>query len=31
LASQLKVISMQKADIWLSRDRQNGWQLGWAK
>ena len=28
LASQLKVISMQQADIWLSKDRRNGWQLG---
>ena len=28
LASQLKVISMQKADLWSSKDRQNGLQLG---
>jgi hypothetical protein len=28
LASQLKVISMQQADIWSSKDHQNGWQLG---
>ena len=32
LANQLKVIAMEKADVWLlNKDRQNGWQLGWAK
>jgi hypothetical protein len=24
LANQLKVIAMEKADLWSSRDRQNG-------
>jgi hypothetical protein len=29
LANQLKVIAMEKADVWLlNKDHQSGWQLG---